>query len=90
MIKEGNKDDSVNELPNTLKFSDYVGVVKRLLAEKCEWCGAENVPLEVHHIKKVKDLKGKKRWEKVMIARKRKTLTLCLKCHDDLHAGKLD
>lgn len=82
--------NKVDILPNTKKYADYVGVVKRLLAEECEWCGASNVPVEVHHIRKVKDLKGKKRWEKVMIARKRKTMTLCLSCHDDLHAGKLD
>ncbi len=29
--------------------------------------------MEVHHIKKLKDLQGKKIWEQVMIARRRKT-----------------
>ena len=76
--------------PNTFMYGDHVGVVKRLLAEKCEWCGAKGIPLEIHHIKKMKELKGKKRWEQVMIGRKRKTMALCVKCHDDLHAGKLD
>ena len=46
--------------------------------------------MEVHHVKKIKDLKGKKRWEILMIARQRKTMILCEDCHDNLHAGKLD
>ncbi|PAC96515.1 reverse transcriptase/maturase family protein [Bacillus paralicheniformis] len=65
-------------------------LVKRLLAETCEWCGTDNLPLEIHHVRKLKDLKGKKRWEKRMIERNRKTMALCTKCHLDLHNGKLD
>ena len=30
---------------------------------------------------KLKDLKGKSDWEKNMIARRRKTLAVCSKCH---------
>ena len=63
---------------------------QRLLANICEYCGKDHGSMEVHHIKKLKDLKGKKKWEKHMIARKRKTLVLCDECHDKLHAGKLD
>lgn len=46
--------------------------------------------IEIHHVKKLRDLKGKKQWERLMIARKRKTLALCVRCHDRLHAGELD
>lgn len=66
------------------------GLIKRLLAGQCEWCHATNVELEIHHIKKLKDLKGKKRWEKRMIERNRKIMALCKKCHVDLHNGRLD
>ncbi|PFJ70682.1 group II intron reverse transcriptase/maturase [Bacillus cereus] len=65
-------------------------LIKRLSANRCEWCGKNDVPLEMHHVKKLKDLEGKKLWEKKMIARKRKTLALCARCHQDLHSGKLD
>lgn len=65
-------------------------LIKRLQANRCEWCGAENVPLETHHIRKLKDLSGRKQWEIAMIGRKRKTMALCIDCHDKLHAGKLD
>ena len=31
---------------------------------------------EVHHVRKLKDVKGKQGWEQIMIARKRKTMTV--------------
>lgn len=65
-------------------------LIERLLAGQCEWCGKTNSSLQIHHIKKLKDLKGKKRWEKRMIERNRKTMALCKECHLDLHNGKLD
>lgn len=64
-------------------------LIERLKTEKCEQCGATE-KLEMHHVRKLKDLEGKKDWEKRMIARKRKTLAVCSKCHDKIHAGKLD
>ena len=70
--------------------AELTGLMKRRQANKCEWCGAENVPLEIHHVRKLKDLSGKKQWEIAMIGRKRKTMALCIDCHDKLHAGKLD
>lgn len=66
------------------------GLIKRLQAKECEWCHSINVDLEIHHVKKLKNLKGKKRWEKRMIERNRKTMALCKTCHVDLHNGRLD
>jgi len=58
---------------------------ERLSAKTCELCGQENVPLEIHHVNKVKNLKGKKKWEMVMIAKRRKTLAVCKGCHHSIH-----
>ena len=58
---------------------------KRISAKKCELCGAENTDFEIHHINKLKNLKGKELWEKIMISRKRKTLVVCKKCHYQIH-----
>ena len=58
---------------------------KRLSAKECELCLKTNVPLEIHHINKVKNLKGKQLWEIVMIAKKRKTLAVCKDCHNKIH-----
>ncbi len=84
------KQPTVDLVENTLIFSGRTSLIDRLLAEKCEWCGATGTPLEMHHIHKLKDLKGKKMWEQRMIARRRKTMALCVSCHHDLHNGKLD
>ena len=57
----------------------------RLSARVCELCGKTNVPLEIHHVNKVKHLKGKQLWELAMIAKKRKTLAVCKDCHHKIH-----
>ena len=67
-------------------------LVKRLLADKCELCGStENC--EVHHIRKLADLKKQGRrekpaWVKTMAARRRKTLMVCRDCPEAIHAGR--
>ncbi len=70
-------------------------LLDRLCASECEVCGktTEMTDLEVHHIRKLADLdkpgrKTKASWMKLMSARRRKTLVLCIRCHDDLHAGR--
>ena len=67
-------------------------LLKRLLADKCELCGStENI--EVHHIRKLADLKVKGRkeksaWAQIMATRNRKTLVVCRKCHNKIHYGE--
>ncbi len=46
--------------------------------------------LEMHHVRKLKDLKGKSQWERLMITKNRKTIALCVDCHQKLHGGKLN
>ena len=76
--------------PNTITITGgRNGLIKRLQARVCELCGATD-NLEMHHVRKLKDLKGKSDWEVKMIARKRKTLAVCSACHHKIHAGKLD
>lgn len=93
---EGFKRKDINHSADIDKVTDkriYLGrtsLIQRLEAGKCELCGTGNVPIEIHHVRKIKDLEGKKFWEKFMIARRRKTLALCHKCHADLHSGRLD
>ena len=58
----------------------------RLAAKVCELCGTTDAQsYEIHHVHKVKDLKGKELWEQVMIAKRRKTIVLCKKCHYEIH-----
>lgn len=68
----------------------YTSLIDRLKGRVCEYCGAETDDMEIHHVKKLKNLSGKAEWERQMIARRRKTLALCHSCHVKLHTGKLD
>ncbi len=68
----------------------YTRLTDRLQGHVCEFCGAETEDIEIHHIRKLKDLSGRAEWERHMIARKRKTMALCHSCHVKLHNGKLD
>lgn len=80
-------DVQFNSLALTLNHSE---LLRRLNAAVCEYCETTKGPFEVHHIRKMKDVaQGKAFWQKMMAARNRKTLILCLRCHQQLHAGTL-
>lgn len=85
-----NKVENADKIPSVMIYKDRTELTQRLLANQCEWCDTKESYMEVHHIRKLKDLKGKKFWEQQMIARRRKTMVLCRSCHRKLHAGKLD
>ena len=75
-----------DNLPNVAFGLSKTSLTDRLKAKKCELCGVtENV--EMHHIRKLKDLKGKSDWQKAMIARQRKTMAVCRTCHMKIHYG---
>jgi hypothetical protein len=80
---------AVDAIPNTWPYRSRTELGQRLRAHQCEWCETQEGPIEVHHVRKLSDLKGKSGWERQMIARQRKTMVLCRKCHVDLHAGRL-
>ncbi|WP_030757396.1 reverse transcriptase/maturase family protein [Streptomyces sp. NRRL F-5135] len=67
-------------------------LIHRLRAECCEMCESRT-RLEVHHIRKLADLnrpgrREKPSWVHLMAKRKRKTLVICRRCHEDIHAGR--
>jgi group II intron reverse transcriptase/maturase len=69
-------------------------LVQRLLANTCELCKSTE-QIEVHHIRGLKSItrpgrRPKPPWMRMMVARRRKTLVVCRRCHDDIHAGWLD
>lgn len=80
----------VDDPPNTIVLrAARTRLIDRLSANVCEYCGKHDDYFEVHHIRKMKDLTGKKAWEKHMIALRRKTMVLRIQCHHLLHAGTL-
>lgn len=62
--------------PYSIADVSRTNLTDRLKAEKCELCGATG-KLIMHHVRNLKDLKGKESWKRLMSARKRKTIALC-------------
>jgi group II intron reverse transcriptase/maturase len=67
-------------------------IVERLLLGTCELCGS-NDSIEMHHIRKLSDIKPKNgknvaEWKQKMLARQRKSLAVCKKCHWKIHRGE--
>ena len=82
----------LNDVPPKVNTDRRNELLKRLLADTCELCGSRQ-DCEVHHIRKLADLKTKGRptkpaWVQIMAARRRKTLVVCRACHEAIHAGR--
>jgi hypothetical protein len=82
---------SVDKIPNTTMYTQSrTELLQRLKAEVCEYCGQDKGYFEVHHVRKLSDIKaGKEPWERMMMAMQRNTMILCVACHHLLTAGKL-
>ena len=78
-----------DQLPFPIWTAARSDVLDRLRARECEYCGATGVPCEVHHVRKLKDMKRTPLWKQVAAARRRKRIVLCQSCHKALHAGTL-
>lgn len=74
--------------PYSIADVSRTNLTDRLKAEKCELCGTTG-KLIMHHVRNLKDLKGKESWERLMSARRRKTIALCPSCHRLRHLGKV-
>jgi len=77
--------DNVNELPDFSKYMKTNTLKQRVERHTCELCGKDCRNLEIHQVKKLKDLKGNSDWVLLMRRRKRKTLVICPECHKMIH-----
>lgn len=87
--KDPMRNINIDNLPNVVMYTVSTSLIDRLKAEKCELCGATD-GLIMHHVRKLGELKGKQPWEKLMIARRRKTIAVCGSCHQKIHLGCID
>jgi group II intron reverse transcriptase/maturase len=93
MIKEPNTYLSDKYCPN---IGTGRQLINRLNANVCELCGINEGEFEVHHVRKLKDIKDKYKkrgkaipeWVLVMSKIRRKTLIVCECCHQNIHSGK--
>jgi len=84
------KHATLEDQPQKVYSSLRSEIVQRLLAQKCELCESKEGPFQVHHVRKLADLdrpgQGEKPlWVKRMASRRRKTLVVCQRCHEDIH-----
>ena len=67
------------------KYNKPNSLAARIRAKLCELCGAKSENVEIHQVKRLKDLTGQSEWEANMQKRRRKTLAVCSKCHSEIH-----
>jgi len=82
----------IEDRPLDYRIGTRAEILLRLLADTCDLCGS-NENIQVHHIRKLADLKVKGRktptyWQQTMASRRRKTLMVCQKCHTAIHSGQ--
>jgi len=66
--------------------------VERLLNDTCEVCESKE-HIHMHHRRHLADLnkeKGREKplWMQIMLSRKRQSIPLCKRCHDDVHFNR--
>ena len=78
---------NIDTVKKHIHFNRKNSLKARLKACKCELCGTggDGIAFEIHHINKMKNLKGKELWKMAMIARRRKTLVVCKEYHKKIH-----
>ena len=75
----------VDIIDNFKRYDKPNSLAARLRAKKCELCQKDCDNIEMHQVKKLKDLKGQSDWEIIMRKRRRKTLAVCHECHASIH-----
>lgn len=78
--------EQVDVLPAYKRYDKPNRLAAKLRAKTCELCGGYTNDVEIHQVKRLKDLTGQSEWEAVMLKNHRKTLAVCPACHREIHA----
>lgn len=78
--------EQVDVLPAYKRYDKPNRLAAKLRAKTCELCGEYTNDVEIHQVKRLKDLTGQSVWESVMLKNRRKTLAVCPACHREIHA----
>ena len=68
-----------DNLPYMFK-TPSLSLIERLTTKTCELCGKHG-EVVMHHVRTLKELKGKNDWERKMLYMHRKTLVVCAECN---------
>jgi RNA-directed DNA polymerase len=80
---------AIDQISSTSSFVySRSNLTDRILASQCVECGTTQGPFEAHHKNPLRKTKNT-RWAQLDAGRQRKTVTLCVRCHQLLHQGRL-
>ena len=74
-------------MPAYKKYERKNTLRDRIKTGTCELCGEKTGHIEMHQVKRLKDLTGTEPWEVVVLKQRRKTLAVCPACHQAIHPG---
>lgn len=74
----------VSLLPQYRKYEKFNSLRSRVKFGLCEMCDKKSKDITLHQVKRLKDLKGDKPWERVMLDRYRKTIAVCPDCYKQI------
>ena len=72
---------TADTLPQYVKYDKPNSLARRLRAGICELCGAETKKIHMHHVRRLKDLRGRNELELKMMQMRRKSIALCPECY---------
>ncbi|RAU96872.1 reverse transcriptase domain-containing protein [Paenibacillus sp. YN15] len=78
----------LNVLPIFRRYDRPASLAARIRRKCCELCGKVGEAIEIHQVKRLKDLTGHSHWEALMREKRRKTLAVCSDCHKNIHKSK--
>ena len=55
-IPQSSRNPEIDRIPLTAKYASRTSLIDRLKAKQCEFCGKEDCEIEIHHVRKLKDL----------------------------------
>ena len=71
----------------------YRELTRRFLKGKCELCRSTGTAVEIHQVRKLADLAAhgqpQPAWAATMAKMRRKTLVICVSCHEAIHTARL-
>ena len=88
-IYEFKNDKCVDSMVST-KISPRNSAIKKLINDTCEVCGKTSVEVTIHqhHVNPVRNIPGiDTPWDKLNKMRQRKTIAVCIDCHNKIHHG---
>ena len=74
--------EDIDTMPEYRTHHNANSLARRLRSGVCEACGKRTQDIHMHHVRRLKDLTGRNKFESLMLAKRRKSLALCSDCYE--------